>query len=272
MLRDMKTGAKHEVAPGPDRSPSKLIWSADGTTLYAIAEDTGQSRLFAVDVARGTVSPMTGDGYVEDAGVGGGTIVYSRGAFDSPTEIYELRKDGAPRALPTSTARVSPRRRCRISSSSALPAKAKKVDGFVVEPYGYKEGKEISPSPSSSMVPIAGALAGIRQVWAGMGYGRDDQLPRLERIGGLFANIVNHWADRPLEDLQKGSAYALQKYPWLDGERACALGASYGGYLVEWMAGNWAKPWKCLGSLTMACSTSACGRTRLIFRPSRSRR
>ncbi len=33
---------------------------------------------------------------------------------------------------------------------------------------------------------------------------------------------------------------------FLDGERACALGGSYGGYMVNWIAGNWPEPWKCL--------------------------
>ena len=58
--------------------------------------------------------------------------------------------------------------------------------------------------------------------------------------------IVGHWGDRPLEDLQKGWAAAQAKYPWLDGNRACALGGSYGGYMVDWIAGNWNGPWKCL--------------------------
>jgi acylaminoacyl-peptidase len=57
---------------------------------------------------------------------------------------------------------------------------------------------------------------------------------------------VNHWGDRPLEDLQKGWGVALAKYPYLDGGRACALGGSYGGYMVAWIAGAWNAPWKCL--------------------------
>ena len=37
-----------------------------------------------------------------------------------------------------------------------------------------------------------------------------------------------------------------QKYAFLDGGKACALGASYGGYMINWIAGNWNEPWKCL--------------------------
>jgi len=58
--------------------------------------------------------------------------------------------------------------------------------------------------------------------------------------------VVDHWGDRPLEDLQNGWAAALARYDWLDGNRACALGGSYGGYMVNWIASQWAQPWKCL--------------------------
>ena len=59
-------------------------------------------------------------------------------------------------------------------------------------------------------------------------------------------SISQHWGDRPFEDLQKGLAAALQKYPWLDGKRACSLGASYGGFMQNWIAGNWPDGFRCI--------------------------
>jgi dipeptidyl aminopeptidase/acylaminoacyl peptidase len=86
------------------------------------------------------------------------------------------------------------------------------------------------------------------QVWAGMGYAVVMvDFHGSSGYGEAFAkSIVGHWGDRPLDDLQKGWAYALSHYGFLDGDRACALGGSYGGFMVAWIAGNWAKPWKCL--------------------------
>ncbi len=49
-----------------------------------------------------------------------------------------------------------------------------------------------------------------------------------------------------LEDLQKGWAAALADYPFLDGNRACAMGSSFGGYMIYWIAGVWNEPWRCL--------------------------
>jgi len=85
-------------------------------------------------------------------------------------------------------------------------------------------------------------------VWTGMGFAVVMiDFHGSNGYGEAFASsIVNHWGDRPLEDLQKGWAAALAKYPYLDGRRACALGGSYGGYMVAWIAGAWNEPWKCL--------------------------
>ena len=59
-------------------------------------------------------------------------------------------------------------------------------------------------------------------------------------------SISQHWGDRPFEDLQKGLAATLQKFPWLDGNRACSLGASYGGYMQNWIAGQWPDGFRCI--------------------------
>ena len=59
-------------------------------------------------------------------------------------------------------------------------------------------------------------------------------------------SIAGDWGGKPLEDLQKGLAFAIEQYAWLDGERVCALGASYGGFMINWIAGNWPERFRCL--------------------------
>jgi dipeptidyl aminopeptidase/acylaminoacyl peptidase len=64
--------------------------------------------------------------------------------------------------------------------------------------------------------------------------------------GQAFTDAINnHWGDRPLEDLQKGLEAALERYPWMDGDRIGALGASFGGYMINWIAGQWPDPFRC---------------------------
>jgi dipeptidyl aminopeptidase/acylaminoacyl peptidase len=59
--------------------------------------------------------------------------------------------------------------------------------------------------------------------------------------------IQNDWGGRPYEDLMKGLDYALAHYPYMDGNRVCAMGASYGGYMANWVLGHTTR-FKCIVS------------------------
>ena len=59
-------------------------------------------------------------------------------------------------------------------------------------------------------------------------------------------SISGDWGGAPLEDLQLGLAAAAKRFPFLETGNACALGASYGGFMVNWIAGNWPDGFKCL--------------------------
>lgn len=50
--------------------------------------------------------------------------------------------------------------------------------------------------------------------------------------------IQNHWGDRPYQDLLAGYQAALDKYPHIDANRTAALGASYGGFMINWINGH----------------------------------
>ncbi|MEM7278567.1 MAG: prolyl oligopeptidase family serine peptidase, partial [Pseudomonadota bacterium] len=59
-------------------------------------------------------------------------------------------------------------------------------------------------------------------------------------------SISGDWGGKPLVDLQKGLTAASERYNWLNADKVCALGASYGGYMVNWIAGNWPERFNCL--------------------------
>jgi dipeptidyl aminopeptidase/acylaminoacyl peptidase len=61
-------------------------------------------------------------------------------------------------------------------------------------------------------------------------------------------SISRDWGGKPLQDLKAGLAAAIARYPFLDGQRACALGASYGGFMMNWIAGNWPDGFRCIVS------------------------
>jgi len=266
MLRDQRSGAVRELAAALDRSFGAIAWAPDGKTIYALAEDVGQVRIYAVDVAAGVARPLTADGHVGavDVAVGpqgdpkGDIVVYSRDALDSPAQVWELAKAGPRQLTPHQLTHVGEAALAATPMSPFEPFaftgwNGETAHGYVVKPAGFTPGRKypvaflIHGGPHGSF-GNAWSYRWNPQAWAGMGYAVVMvDFHGSSGYGEAFAkSIVGHWGDRPLEDLQKGWAAALARYPFLDGDRACALGGSYGGYMIAWIAGNWAKPWKCL--------------------------
>ena len=129
------------------------------------------------------------------------------------------------------------------------------VHGYVVKPWNYQAGKKypvaflIHGGPQGSF-GNGWSYSWNPQTYAGQGYAVVMiDFHGSTGYGQAFTDSISqHWGDRPLEDLQKGWASALQQFDFLDGDKACALGASYGGFMVNWIAGNWNGPFKCLVS------------------------
>jgi dipeptidyl aminopeptidase/acylaminoacyl peptidase len=127
------------------------------------------------------------------------------------------------------------------------------VHGYVVEPVDFDAEKTypiaflIHGGPQGSF----GNMFHYRwnpQTYAGAGYAVVMiDFHGSTGYGQAFTDSIGgDWGGKPLVDLQKGLAHVLAQYPWLDGERACALGASYGGYMINWIAGKWPDGFDCL--------------------------
>jgi dipeptidyl aminopeptidase/acylaminoacyl peptidase len=88
------------------------------------------------------------------------------------------------------------------------------------------------------------------QTFAGAGYGVVMiDFHGSTGYGQAFTDSISgDWGGKPLEDLKLGLAAALAQNPWLDGDHVCALGGSYGGYMMNWIAGQWPDRFKCLVS------------------------
>jgi acylaminoacyl-peptidase len=254
MVRDLRGGAGFEAAPGFDRAADALEWSPDGRSLYATMADQGRTRLFAVDLATRRVRGLTDSGTVTAFAAAADRLVVVRDSLTGPGQLYELGRDGGEALLARhNAAALKDFAFSRPEQFTFAGWNGETVHGYVLPPQGYEPGKTypvaflIHGGPHGSFGD-SWSYRWNPQVWTGMGFAVVMiDFHGSAGYGEAFANsIVGHWGDRPLEDLQKGWTAALQKYPYLDGDRACALGGSYGGYMVAWIAGVWNAPWKCL--------------------------
>jgi dipeptidyl aminopeptidase/acylaminoacyl peptidase len=255
MAMDLATGEKREIDPKWDRSADGITLSSDGKTIYTTAEDMGQHPLWAVDIASGGVTKLVGDGTVSAFDIENGVLAFSRNSLKSGDQLFTGGLNGKPvRALSPSAGELL--KDVRFGDFEQFSFKGwnnETVHGYVVKPWNYEKGKTypvaflVHGGPQGSF-GNGWSYRWNPQTYAGQGYAVVMvDFHGSTGYGQAFTDAISqHWGDRPLEDLQKGWSAALKQYPFLNGDKACALGASYGGYMVYWMAGNWNQPWKCL--------------------------
>ncbi len=259
MAMDVATGKTREIAPDWDRSPSSLQPAADGKSLYVAAQSMGEYPLFRIDIGSGEVTELVADGTVSAFAVEGDTIALTRNSIDSGDTLHVAMGDGPLRQItPTAAERLPDVQFGSYEQFSFKGADDATVHGYVVKPSGFEEGRRypvaflIHGGPQGSF-GNGWSYRWNPQTYAGQGYAVVMiDFHGSTGYGQAFTDAISgDWGGKPLVDLQKGWAAALAKYDFLDGERACALGASYGGYMVNWIAGNWfdrdgRSPWKCL--------------------------
>ena len=255
MAMDLATKQVREIAPSWDRSADGIVVSKDGATIYTTAQDVGQHPLFAVDVASGTAKPVVAEGSISAFDIAGDTLAFTRNTLKTGDQLFTSTLAGAPlRAItPSAQDMLKDVSFGDFEQFTFTGWNNETVHGYVVKPHDYVEGRKypvaflIHGGPQGSF-GNGWSYRWNPQTYAGQGYAVVMiDFHGSTGYGQAFTDAISqHWGDRPLEDLQKGWAAARQKYAFLDGGKACALGASYGGYMINWIAGNWNEPWKCL--------------------------
>jgi dipeptidyl aminopeptidase/acylaminoacyl peptidase len=229
-----------------DRSAGSIAWSADGKTIFTDTDNVGNHAVFAIDVATGAPRLVVDKGANEAPRPAGDRLVFVHHTLKAPAELFSAKLDGSDVKQLThlNDARVKAITWGDYEQFSFQGAKGDTVHGFVVKPAGATGGK----------VPVAFLIHGGPQgsfgdhfhyrwnpeVFAGHGYAAVMiDFHGSTGYGQAFTDaIANDWGGAPYDDLMMGLDAALAKYPWLDGTRVAALGASYGGYMINWINGK----------------------------------
>jgi len=255
VLRPWPEGEPRMLTENWDRSPGSFFWSADGRTIYATAQNLGNTALFAVDAKTGAAKSLVQEGTVSSPGIAGNRIVFGLDHYKLPLELFSVKTDGSDIRPITriNAAKVAAARMGDFEQFSFKGWNDETVYGHVVKPVDFDPAKKY---------PVAFLIHGgpqgswdnhfhyrwNPQAYAGAGYAAVMiDFHGSTGYGQTFSDAIRgDWGGKPLVDLQKGLAAALERYPWMDKDRIGALGASYGGYMVNWIAGNWPDRFRCL--------------------------
>lgn len=255
VLYSWPEGKKRVLTENWDRSPSSICWSADSKTIHAAAENIGQKSLFTIDVKTGDVRTIVKDGTISSFGVAEDRIIYGLDNLCSPVELYSVKPDGSniTKLTNINAENLAAVRMGEYEQFSFKGWNNEIVYGYVFRPIDFDPNNKypvaflIHGGPQGSF----GNHFHYRwnpQVYAGAGYAvvMVDFHGSIGYGQAFTDSIRGDWGGKPLEDLKKGLAAALERYKWMDGDRVAALGASFGGYMINWIAGNWPDRFRCL--------------------------
>ena len=255
VLIDQVSGEKRKLAEHWDRSVSSMAFSKDSRNIYVTAQDVGQKSIFAIHTAFGDVRPVYQKGTNSQLSIKNGTLYFVNEALDKPKSIYQIKKNDYNPELVVDVNKDAMNKLAfgQYEQFSFKGWNDEVVHGYWIKPANFEEGKTY---------PIAFLVHGgpqgsfgnrfhprwNAQLWAGAGFGVVMiDFHGSTGYGQAFTDsIAGDWGGKPLEDLQKGLAHIRQAQPWLSKEKACALGGSYGGYMMNWIAGHWSDGFSCL--------------------------
>jgi dipeptidyl aminopeptidase/acylaminoacyl peptidase len=252
MLRDVTSGQVRPLTQAWDRSVASIEWAPDGRSLLVTAEDTLENPVFRVDAANGKVTRLTGDGnYGNVHALRGGGAIVTINSIMAPDDLYRLDPRGRAVKLTDLNrdllAQLDP---VTFNKFSFAGANNDTVWGWELKPVMNKT------LPISFLVH-GGPQGSFNNSWSYRWNPRLFSAPGYAAVsvdfhgstgyGQAFQDAIHqNWGGWPLEDLQKGLAYITAHDPQLQANNACALGGSYGGYMMNWIEGNWPDRFKCI--------------------------
>ncbi len=245
-ILDRQTGATRVVTEAFRNWIDDFQWTPDSRAIVFLAQVEGVTPLPRIDVATCDVTKLREHAciYHFELVNGGKEAIYASRAVGRPVEIYRAPLGGgAPKALTTLNDRF-------VAEVDVRPAEAMWVtapDGarvhvFVVKPHGFDPSKKyplvlnVHGGPQQMW---GDAFRGDWQVYPGAGYVVAFPNPRGSTGYGqeFTAAISGDYGGKVFDDLMAVTD-ALEKLPYVDKDRMAAMGWSFGGYMMNWFAGQ----------------------------------
>lgn len=241
-LIDLATGAGRFVAEGWDRWAHPVAFTPDGATLIVVADEDGESPIFAVDVASGAVTRLTTHGAHSSVVLSpdGATVYAVRTAYDIPGEVIAVdvataltRVLRAPVSYPALPGRLE-----RVETTAADGAR---VPGWLILPEGAS-----AEQPAPLTLWVHGGPLGSWNAWSWrwcpwllVSRGQAVLLPDPALSTGYGLDYIQrgwgHWGDAPFTDIL-ALTDAVEARDEVRDDASVMMGGSFGGYMANWIA------------------------------------
>lgn len=248
MLYDRQTGRTRSLTEALDHWVEEFVWAPDSQRLYFTVAEGGAFPIYTVTLATGEIRKLVPTGANEGLQItpDGKTLIFLRHGFSQPAELYRVNVDGSQLAPLTrmNAERLAAIQWGEVRSIWYTGADGARVHGWIITPPGF--------DPAKAYPMIVLLHGGPQSVWADVFHYRwNAQLfaaagyvifmpnPRGSiGFGQKFIDeISGDWGGKVYEDVMRGVDYVIG-LGYVDPNRIGAAGGSYGGYLVNWIAGQ----------------------------------
>jgi len=232
-----------------DRSVNEILWSPDSKIIYFTAAEKGRVSLFRIRLGKDKIEKILEGHYISSLSLtpNGKKMVFLKQSLHSPANVYAF--DLKSKKL-TPLTDVNHQLLSKLEMNPAEEfwfegAEKEKVHGFLVKPPNFEASKEyplvmlIHGGPqgawrdnfhyrwNSQMFASPGYVVVMINFHGSTGYGQP-----------FTDSITGDWGGKPFDDLMLGLDYVLSRYDFIDKNRLGAAGASYGGYMINWIEGH----------------------------------
>ncbi|HEV2447094.1 MAG TPA: S9 family peptidase, partial [Candidatus Sulfopaludibacter sp.] len=250
MVLERTTGRLTNLTENLDRWVNSFTWSHDSHALFFTTGDRGRQGIQVIPVTGGEIHPAArADAELDDMQLtqDGKTMVYTQQSAVAPVEIYRAASAGGePVALTHLNDAVLSSTQLTVPEEVMVEAPdGAQIHTFVIKPYGFQVGRKYPV-----LMLIHGGPQGFwghawsyrwnPEVFAAAGYVVVMPNPRGSTgYGQKFIDEINgDWGGKPFDDIMAVADYVVSRMPYADASRMAAAGASYGGYMIDWMLGH----------------------------------
>jgi len=247
MLYDRQSGKSENLSEAFDRSAHELAWSPDSQTIYFLAENETLQPLYAMEARVGATPKKLLDGYnaafafSSDAK----TLVTERTSLTMPAELFVAAGGGSGlKQLTHLNESILANLEMNAPETWWFEgAEGARVQAMLIKPPQYVVGQKypmlvLLHGGPQTMWSNAWGYRWSAQVFSGAGY----ITLMINRRGStgygqkFTDEITNDWGGKAYTDVMKGIDAAMTKYSFIDKSKLAAAGASYGGYMADWLA------------------------------------
>ena len=264
MVYDRAAKTTTDLLPKFDNWVDEFAWGPDSKALYFVSETNGEAPIYVANLDGSTLE-LPNQGEFSSLHVLEGRYVYaSKMTVASPGEVVQVRvpqdrplePSDFPEAAKThlNDALLSQLDMPKMESFWFTAKDGARLQGFIIRPPGFDAAKKypvkflIHGGPQGAWGD-SWSYRWNAELFAANGYVVVMINPRGSTgYGQAIVDGVNgDWGGKPFTDLMEGLDYAEQHYAFIDKDRECALGASYGGYMANWVLGHTTR-FKCIVS------------------------